>query len=326
MTVDKAGSVVERVQPNEIDHGQHDAVRDVFVAPVVHPGPGDLFDELGGSIRPSWPWRGPRPVLEAQVVGPGSSWRPMPGSATRGAGLRRRPIAPTLAPATAPVTSTPRHPPGAPTTARAAGRAEVLRPFHLVRVLPQVAVLAFAESSWPRRPATAPGPAWCGLAVEPRPAEDRPGAAQGAEGPPAPPDKEIRLLQIGGSARLATYGRRVFQYGFHGAHADELAAPTRVRPPPRRRPGRRRRRVVERPGQQAVRTWSGRRRRHPPHRCRASSGPPARHRTVHPFPVGPPCGPSSSADGIPPGGDDAPPRPRWPSSAESARCWWGPWD
>ena len=38
------------------------------------------------------------------------------------------------------------------------------------------------------------------------------------------PDKEIRLLQVGGSARLATYGRRVFQYGFHGAHADELAA------------------------------------------------------------------------------------------------------
>ena len=49
MTVDKAGSVVERVQPNEIDHGQHDAVRDVFVAPggatMVR---ADLFDELGG--------------------------------------------------------------------------------------------------------------------------------------------------------------------------------------------------------------------------------------------------------------------------------------
>jgi hypothetical protein len=37
-------------------------------------------------------------------------------------------------------------------------------------------------------------------------------------------DKEIRLLQVGGSARLSAYGRRVFQHGFHGAHADELAA------------------------------------------------------------------------------------------------------
>src|SRR3984957_9592122 len=49
MTVDKGGSVVDRVQPGEIDHGQHDAVRDVFVAPggttLVR---ADLFDELGG--------------------------------------------------------------------------------------------------------------------------------------------------------------------------------------------------------------------------------------------------------------------------------------
>ncbi len=49
MGVDKGGSVVERVQPHEIDHGQHDAVRDVFIAPggftLVR---ADLFDELGG--------------------------------------------------------------------------------------------------------------------------------------------------------------------------------------------------------------------------------------------------------------------------------------
>ncbi len=49
MTVDKGGSVVDRVQPNEIDHGQHDAVRDVFVAPggatLIR---ADLFEELGG--------------------------------------------------------------------------------------------------------------------------------------------------------------------------------------------------------------------------------------------------------------------------------------
>ena len=49
MTVDKGGSVVDRLQPGEIDHGQHDAVRDVFVAPggvtLVRT---DLFQELGG--------------------------------------------------------------------------------------------------------------------------------------------------------------------------------------------------------------------------------------------------------------------------------------
>ena len=49
MTADKGGSVVDRVQPHEIDHGQHDAVRDVFVAPggstLIR---ADLFEELGG--------------------------------------------------------------------------------------------------------------------------------------------------------------------------------------------------------------------------------------------------------------------------------------
>ncbi|HEX4245286.1 MAG TPA: hypothetical protein VHY77_06960, partial [Acidimicrobiales bacterium] len=37
-------------------------------------------------------------------------------------------------------------------------------------------------------------------------------------------DSEIRVQQVGGSARLSAYARRVFQHGFHGAHADELAA------------------------------------------------------------------------------------------------------
>ena len=49
MAVDKGGAVVDRVEPGEIDHGQHDAVRDVFLAPggctLVR---ADLFAELGG--------------------------------------------------------------------------------------------------------------------------------------------------------------------------------------------------------------------------------------------------------------------------------------
>jgi len=52
MSVDKGGSVVERVQPHEIDHGQHDAVRDVFVAPGgVTLIRADLFDALGDTTR-----------------------------------------------------------------------------------------------------------------------------------------------------------------------------------------------------------------------------------------------------------------------------------
>jgi GT2 family glycosyltransferase len=49
MAVDKGGAVVDRTAPGEIDHGQHDAVRDVFLAPggctLVR---FDLFSELGG--------------------------------------------------------------------------------------------------------------------------------------------------------------------------------------------------------------------------------------------------------------------------------------
>ncbi|HXQ75609.1 MAG TPA: glycosyltransferase family 2 protein [Acidimicrobiales bacterium] len=49
MAVDKGGAVVDRVEPGEVDHGQHDAVRDVFLAPggctLVR---ADLFAELGG--------------------------------------------------------------------------------------------------------------------------------------------------------------------------------------------------------------------------------------------------------------------------------------
>src|ERR1700728_2477933 len=33
MSCDKTGAVVDRIQDGEMDHGQHDAVRDVFVAP-----------------------------------------------------------------------------------------------------------------------------------------------------------------------------------------------------------------------------------------------------------------------------------------------------
>ena len=49
MSCDKTGAVVDRILEGEVDHGQHDAVRDVFVAPggciLVR---ADLFSELKG--------------------------------------------------------------------------------------------------------------------------------------------------------------------------------------------------------------------------------------------------------------------------------------
>ncbi len=48
-SADKTGAVVDRLQPGEVDHGQHDSVRDVFVAPggcvLVR---ADLFREIEG--------------------------------------------------------------------------------------------------------------------------------------------------------------------------------------------------------------------------------------------------------------------------------------
>ena len=84
MSCDKTGAVVDRILEGEVDHGQHDAVRDVFVAPggciLVR---ADLFAELEGfdagivamgeDLDLSW---------RSQVAGSRWSWRPTPGCAT----------------------------------------------------------------------------------------------------------------------------------------------------------------------------------------------------------------------------------------------------
>ncbi len=97
---------------------------------------------------------------------------------------------------------------------------------HLLRVVPQVFLLALgevvvAELAGNRTRARAVVRAWrWNLARIPEVRARRAGLqAKRRVG-----DKEIRLLQVRGSARLSAYLRRVFQFGFHGAHADELAA------------------------------------------------------------------------------------------------------
>jgi GT2 family glycosyltransferase len=230
MTVDKGGSVVDRVQPGEIDHGQHDAVRDVFVAPggatLVR---ADLFDELGG-FDPAIVAMGEDLDLcwRAQVVGariivaPDARVRHLEELAGGS-----RPIDRSLVAAHDDDSS--KHP---VTLQELQRRHELLAvfkcygPFHLIRVVPQIFVLALgevivAELAGNRARARAVVRAWRWnlgrLSLVRRQRKELKGHRRLG-------DKEIRLFQIRGSARLSAYGRRVFQHGFHGAHADELAA------------------------------------------------------------------------------------------------------
>ena len=230
MSVDKGGSVVERVQPKEIDHGQHDAVRDVFVAPggsnLVR---ADLFEELGGfdtaivamGEELDLCWRAQ--VVGARViVAPDARVRHREELA---GGVR---AVDALAPAAGSDGTS-----AEPVTLQELQRRHELLavfkcygPFHLLRVVPQVLFLALgevlvAELAGNRARARAVVRAWRWnlgrlSIVRTQRKELKAHRRLG--------DKEIRLLQLGGSARLSAYLRRVFQHGFHGAHADELAA------------------------------------------------------------------------------------------------------
>jgi GT2 family glycosyltransferase len=292
MTADKGGSVVGRVQPQEIDHGQHDSVRDVFVAPggctLIR---ADLFAELGG-FDPAivamgedldFCWRaqvagariivapdarvrhreglasGERP-LEPTLVdrvgsadeaigppgsGPGGAGAPgdepladsvgdIPASTpppTHRAGRRRGRSAVARTGSTSPAPTV--EPVTAPTTLQELQRRHELLAvfkcygwFHLVRVVPQIFLLALgevvvAELAGNRVRARAVVRAWrwnlgrWGIIRRQR---------KELRGHRRLSDSEIRVQQVGGSARLSAYARRLFQHGFHGAHADELAA------------------------------------------------------------------------------------------------------
>jgi len=234
MAVDKAGSVVERVQPFEIDHGQHDAVRDVFVAPggctLVR---ADLFEELGG-FDPAIVAMGEDLDLcwRAQVAGarvvvaPAARVRHLEGlaggarqldPALLGGGQREHPV----------------------TLQGLQRRHELLAVLkcygrlHRFRVVPQVVVLNIGEylvamvaGNRPRGRAVAHAWGWnlrrLGTTRRLR---------REVQAHRRLSDKEIRVLQVGGSARLSSYTRRVFQLGFHGAHADELQSAEALVPP-----------------------------------------------------------------------------------------------
>jgi len=270
MSVDKGGSVVERVQPHEIDHGQHDAVRDVFVAPggctLIR---ADLFDELDG-FDPAIVAMGEDLDLcwRAQVAGariivaPDARVRHLeelasgghalvPALVARAAEPQAETVPKTVAETVPETVGTAREPDGTEAAASAAAEATapegprhpvtlqelqrrhellaVLKCYsrsHLLRVLPQVFLLAVgevlvAELAGNRARARAVVRAWrwnLGRLAVIR------AQRAGLQAKRRVGDKEIRLLQVRGSARLSAYLRRVFQHGFHGAHADEMAA------------------------------------------------------------------------------------------------------
>lgn len=218
-SVDKTGAIVERVQATERDVGQHDAEREVFCAPggatLVR---ADLFEALGGfdssmvamgeDLDLSWRARvaGARVVVapdarvrHAELIASGQRGIPRRGhrSSPNLQELRRRHELRTVL--------------------------TCLGPWHLVRVLPQILVLMAGE-------------VLASLVVGDR---DRAASVVGAlrwnvshlislierrralRKVRATPDREIRRMQIRGSARLSTYIARLSHLGLEAAHGIE---------------------------------------------------------------------------------------------------------
>src|SRR5271167_2125130 len=221
MTCDKTGAVVDRILEGEVDHGQHDAVRDVFVAPsgfiLVR---ADLFRELNG--------------FDAGIVAMGEdldlSWRSQVAGSrvvvAPDARVRHREavaggLEPLLAAAGEPKG---RHPLTLQSLQRRHEMRAVLKCYtrlSLLRVLPQAALLAIGEFFVAR------------LARD----RDQARAVRGAwrwnfrrltelsvlRGELAEhrlfPDAEVRRLQVRGSARLSSYFSRLSHQGLNAANA-----------------------------------------------------------------------------------------------------------
>jgi len=209
---DKTGAVVERVAEGEVDHGQHDAVRDVFVAPggftLVR---ADLFEELGG--------------FDAGIVAMAEdldfSWRAQVAGA-------RVVVAPDarirhLEPVSGGIREAPAPTAGAvPASLQALERRHELRAVlknystkSLIRVLPQALLLAIGEvivalagRDMDRAKAVAGAWSWnLSHRKELRSLRSQVRAHRRF------PDKEVRKLQVRGSARLSTFFSRLTHQG-----------------------------------------------------------------------------------------------------------------
>ena len=217
---DKTGAVVDRIGDGEVDHGQHDAVRDVFVAPggciLIR---ADLWRELDG--------------FDAGILAMGEdldlSWRSqVAGSRVVVAPDARVRHREAVASGALPLAVAGVEVDGRHVTLQALQRRHELRVvlkcytwFHLVRVLPQAALLALGEVvvallARDRQRARAVAGAWFWNARHLRElrAPRRQLAAHRLF-----PDAEVRRLQLRGSARLTSYFSRLSHQGFDAANA-----------------------------------------------------------------------------------------------------------
>ncbi|MGO8861804.1 MAG: glycosyltransferase [Acidimicrobiales bacterium] len=220
MHCDKTGAVVDRIQDGEVDHGQHDAVRDVFVAPggcvLIR---ADLWRELEG--------------FDAGIVAMGEdldlSWRSqVAGSRVVVAPAARVRHREAVASGLMPLTAAGAEVDGRRVTLQALQRRHELRTvlkcytwFHLIRVLPQAAVLAMGEcvvAVLARDPQRAKAVAGAWLWNARHLGELRPPRRQVAAHRLFP-DAEVRRLQLHGSARLSRYVSRLSHQGFAAANA-----------------------------------------------------------------------------------------------------------
>jgi GT2 family glycosyltransferase len=220
MHCDKTGAVVDRIQDGEVDHGQHDAVRDVFVAPggctLIR---ADLWRELEG--------------FDAGIVAMGEdldlSWRSqVAGSrvvvAPEARVRHREAVASGARPLEVAAVETEGH----RVTLQALQRRHELRTvlkcytwFSLIRVLPQAALLAVGEiivalSARDRLRARAVASAWWWNA---RHLTELWGPRRQVAAHRLFPDAEVRRLQLRGSARLNRYFSRLSHQGFDAANA-----------------------------------------------------------------------------------------------------------
>jgi GT2 family glycosyltransferase len=224
MSCDKTGAVVDRILEGEVDHGQHDAVRDVFVAPggciLIR---ADLFRELKG-FDPGIVAMGEDLDLSWRCQVAGSRVVVAPDARVR----HREAVASGLEPVSVGRVTKGRHPVTMQSLQRRHELRAVLKCYtriHLVRVLPQAALLALGEVlvallARDGARARAVFGAWTWNArrlteislLRGELAEHR-----------LFPDSEVRRLQLRGSARLSRYLSRLSHQGLEAANSVALS-------------------------------------------------------------------------------------------------------
>ncbi len=220
MSCDKTGAVVDRITEGEVDHGQHDAVRDVFVAPggciLVR---ADLFAELKG-FDPGIVAMGEDLDLSWRSQVAGSRVVVAPEARVR----HREALASGLEPLAVPGEPEGRHPLTLQSLQRRHELRVVLKCYtriHLLRVLPQAALLAFGEvvvavlaRDGDRVRAVTGAWRWNARRLTELSVLRREVAEHRLF-----PDSEVRRLQVRGSARLSRYLSRLSHQGLEAANA-----------------------------------------------------------------------------------------------------------